>query len=226
MLFEPGSDVPEVFLIRLKSPELTEPEISGPAKAELFATMLLLRLSVAKLAMPPPLPTLLALFPDTVQFVIVSVPELLMPPPSPEALFPDTVQLIIVSMPKLRMPPPKPLEALPFLTVTLLIVRLAPLFTTKTLVALFPEISILCVPPAFVIVNLPDVEAELMTSCPKAEFSVIVQTPPEQPESLVGMLKLIMSFADVEFAAAIASRRLQSTPELQVPFVSAVFVTV
>jgi hypothetical protein len=77
-----------------------------------------------------------------------------------------------------------------------------------------------------VIVNVPDVEAELIVSSPKDEFSVIVQTPPEQPESLVGMLKLIVSFVDVEFAAAIASRRLQSIPELQVPLVSAVFVTV
>ena len=60
--------------------------------------------SVPLLIMPPPWS--LAVFPLTVQLVIVNVPELLIPPPY-RAVFPLTVQLVIVSVPPLIMPPPE-----------------------------------------------------------------------------------------------------------------------
>ena len=128
--------------------------------------------------MPPPLVT--DVFPLTVEFKSVNVPELLMPAPSP-------VPIVMVTPPS---------------------VRLAPVFTEKTREALPPEISRLLAPVELVIVNVPAVAALPIPSSPPVK--VIVQTPPRQFVSPAGMAKSIVSATSVPFALAIAPRKLQS----------------
>ncbi len=104
------------------------------------------------------------------------------------------------------MPPPK-LTPPPFVIVAPLIVRLPPGLTKNTRLVLLPEIRRLLAPVEFVIVNVPAVEAELMTNSPLVK--VIVQTPPAvQPAVPAGIAKLIVSLAAVKFAEATATRKL------------------
>lgn len=123
------------------------------------------------------------------------------------------------------MPPPEPepFVPLPFVIVMPLIVRLAPLSSENTREELLPEMSRLAAPVELVIKNAPAVVVELTTS---SLVRVIVQTPAVQFGLPAGIEKLIVSLLATAFAALIASRKLQSTPETQAVLRSSVRVTV
>lgn len=99
-----------------------------PVSATFLVMVLLVRVRVPPLKMPPPVS---AVLPLTVLLVMVSVP-----PPLP-AVLPLTVLLVMVSVPLLKMPPPaNPADVLP-LTVLLVRAR-APLFLTPLPVLSLP----------------------------------------------------------------------------------------
>ena len=106
-----------MVLIRVTVPKL---KIPPPGKAAVLLLMVLLMtvslLALEGLLMPPPFP-LLAVLPLTVLLAIVRGPVFWMPPP----LNPDELSLMVllarVSVPKLRMPPPDS-SLLPCRTIT------------------------------------------------------------------------------------------------------------
>src|SRR5215207_1587285 len=109
----------------------------------LLATIVFLSVAVSPLVdnMPPPRPPV-ALLPERVELLTVSVPlELYMPPPE-LALLPQRVELLTVSVPlELNMPPPPELALLPqrveLLTVSVL--PIVSLYIPPPWLALLPE---------------------------------------------------------------------------------------
>src|ERR687897_979688 len=115
----------------------------------LLATIVFLSETVPAFIPRPP-PDWVALLPERVELLTVSVPDAAfhMPPPPMLALLPERVELFTVSVPLLNMPAPALKFNLPLATVMLVRVSFAPLSTSNTRTALLPLTVILALPPS------------------------------------------------------------------------------
>src|SRR5208282_3069598 len=95
-----------VLLVRISVPSLSMPPPF--AAVELSETVLLATVNRpdSSFSMPPPFWLLVEELPETVLLVSVSMLSLLMPPPPPAVELSETVLLVTLDVPKFSMPPP------------------------------------------------------------------------------------------------------------------------
>ena len=199
-----------VFLIFKIPAERIPPPFPPVLPAIVLLTIVSVR--ARPLSIAPPSPA--AVLPDKVLLMTVAIPSLATAPPSPVLVLPLSVITVSVKVPLFSMPPPR--APLPPLMVKLFIATVVPVFTVNIRLKLLPLTLILLAP-----VPLMFTLFEITSWVPP---SVIVQTGPTQPPSVPGILNVIVFVSTFAFAAATASRRLQSASQ-RPSLVSAVLVT-